>query len=173
MKNVARAGVGSLGFVAVLLSSAAGCGGGDLPPMSGHQVLAGRDIAGLFFWQTRTLAFTRDTADPSQPEPQDLLVWPLDEPAPTVALSGIDWVYPKRWPAWLVGDLLLTGTQYERVYDIGNRQSADLAHDFGTLKGAAPDGSAPLYDLLYSTAMRSDGRAFAKLIATTDGDLVV
>jgi hypothetical protein len=166
--------VGSLGLAVVLAT--VGCGGGDLGPMSGHQALPGRDFGDLFFWKTGTLVFTRDTADPSQPEPQDLLVWPLDEPAPSVALGGIDWVFPSRWPAWLVGDLLLTGTQYERVYDVGNRQSADLFRDFGPAGGGgSPDGGATspqLYELLETTAMRSDGHAFAKLIPG-NGDTIV
>ena len=122
-------GVGSVGLAALAL---AGCGGGDPGPMSGHQALQGRDFADVFFWKTRTLAFSRDTADPTQPEPQDLFVWPLDDAAPSLALGGIDWVFPNRWPAWLVGDLLLTGTQYERVYDVGNHASADVFHDFGS-----------------------------------------
>ena len=166
--------VGGLGLAVVLAT--VGCGGGDLGPMSGRQALPGRDFGDLFFWKTGTLVFTRDTADPSQPEPQDLLVWPLDEPAPSVALGGIDWVFPSRWPAWLVGDLLLTGTQYERVYDVGNRQSADLFRDFGPGSGGgSPDGgvtSPQLYELLETTAMRSDGRAFAKLIPG-NGDTIV
>lgn len=158
-------GVGSVGLAALAL---AGCGGGDPGPMSGHQALQGRDFADVFFWKTRTLAFSRDTADPTQPEPQDLFVWPLDDAAPSLALGGIDWVFPNRWPAWLVGDLLLTGTQYERVYDVGNHASADVFHDFGSWTGGTPDGGAgstpPLYELLETTTMRSDGLAFAKLI---------
>lgn len=166
--------VGGLG-VAVALATV-GCGGGDPGPMSGHQALQGRDFGDLFFWQGRTLTFSRDTADPSQPEPQDLFVWPLDDPAPSLALGAIDWRYPNRWPAWLVGNLLLTGTQYERVYDVGTQQSADLFHDFGSWAGGTPDGgtSAPqLYELLQTTAMRSDGRAFAKLIPSDASTIVV
>jgi hypothetical protein len=151
-----------------LAVGAAACDGGDPGPMSGQQVLDGRDFGELFFWQPRTLAFTRDTADKSQPEPQDFLVWPLDEAQPSVALSGIDWTYPDRWPAWLVGDLLLTGKQYERVYDVGNRQAMDV---FQMLSWTPPAGEQPqLYELLETTAMRSDGRAFGKII---DGTTVV
>jgi hypothetical protein len=170
MKKLARI-VGLAAVVAV-----AGCGGGDLGPMSGHQALPGRDFGDLFYWKTRTLMFTRDTADPSQPEPQDLFMWPLDEAAPSLALGGIDWVFPSRWPAWLVGDLLLTGTQYERVYDIGNRQSADLFHDFGSGTAPGSDPAAPqLYELLETTAMRSDGRAVSKLLpgSADTGDKIV
>jgi hypothetical protein len=173
MKKVARI-VGLAALVAV-----AACDGGDPGPMSGHQALPGRDFGGLFFWKSRTLTFTRDTADPSQPEPQDLFVWPLDEPAPSLALGGIDWQYPSRWPAWLVGDLLLTGSQYERVYDVGNRQSADLFRDFDAspaVDPSAPGATPPqLYELLEATAMRSDGRAVAKLISGSadTGDTIV
>jgi len=87
MKKVARF-AGRLGRIGIIgVAALAGCGGGDLGPMSGHQALPGRDFADVFFWKTRTLAFTRDTADPSQPEPQDLFVWPLDDAswAPTGA----------------------------------------------------------------------------------------
>jgi hypothetical protein len=123
-----RAGVGRAGRMglAVAFIATACDGGGDPGPMWGQQVLAGRDVGNVFFWKDRTLAFTRDTIDTSQPEPQDFLVWPLAEPEPSIALGGVDWTYPDRWPAWLVGDLLLTGTQYQRVYDVSSRQSADL-----------------------------------------------
>jgi hypothetical protein len=165
-RRLGRIGIiGSIGLAAV-----AGCGGGDLGPMSGHQALQGRDFGDLFFWKTRTLTFSRDTADTTQPEPQDLFVWPLDDAAPTLALSGIDWVFPNRWPAWLVGDLLLTGAQYERVYDIGNRASANVLRDFGSSTGGGTGSTPPLYELLETTTMRSDGRAFAKLIPGGDAN---
>src|SRR3982751_4633502 len=111
------------GFGLLLVAAVAWCdGGGDLGAMTGRQGLQGRDITNVFFWKDRTLAFSRDTADPSQPEPQDVLVWSLDEPAPTVALSGVDWGYPYSWPVWVVGTLMLTGAEYERIYDVENRQ---------------------------------------------------
>ena len=92
-----------------LTVAGAACGGGGDPgPMSGQQVLAGRDVGELFFWKQRTLAFTRQTQDPSQPEPQDLWIWRLDEPEAEIALAGVDWAFPRSWPRWFVGDLLLT-----------------------------------------------------------------
>ena len=141
----------------------AGCdGAGDLGAMSGRQALQGRDIKDLFFWQERTLAFSRDTADPSQAEPQDVLVWQLDEPTPTVALSGVDWEYPYSWPVWINGDLLLTGTAYERVYDIENRQTANLLVE----PPPSPGGEVPpatYRGLLNTITSRSDRKAVAKL----------
>src|SRR5262245_35395608 len=103
--TVRRAGsVGILHVLHLLAAFAAvgtaACEGGDPGPMSGRQALSGRDLGDLFFWNERTLAFTRDTLDTSQPEPQDFLVWPLDEPQPSIALAGIDWTRPNRWPAW-------------------------------------------------------------------------
>src|SRR4051812_27043016 len=111
--------VGRFALLALLLvgPASAGCGGGgDLGPMSGRQLIQGRDVNDLFFWWDRMLAFTRDTADSAQPEPQDFLVWPLEEPAPSMALAGIDWGYPRSWPVWFTGDLMVTGPAFERVY---------------------------------------------------------
>ena len=56
----------NLGLTTLVLAIA-GCGGGDLGPMSGTQALQGRDFENLFFWTSHTLTFTRDTADPSSP----------------------------------------------------------------------------------------------------------
>ena len=106
--------------------------------MSGRQLIQGRDVNDLFFWQNRTLAFTRDTSDPSQPEPQDFLVWPIDEPSPSMALAGIDWGYPHSWPVWFTGDLLMTGPAFERVYSIETRQSANMTTDFPAPVGGEP-----------------------------------
>ena len=166
-----RAGVGRAGRMglAVAFIAMACDGGGDPGPMWGQQVLAGRDVGNVFFWKDRTLAFTRDTIDTSQPEPQDFLVWPLAEPEPSIALGGVDWTYPDRWPAWLVGDLLLTGTQYQRVYDVSSRQSADLFRDYTPPAGAPPQ----LYEVLETTTMRPDGRAFAKVMPGSDDTVVV
>jgi hypothetical protein len=165
---------GRIGWAAAVILAAGGCsGGGDLGAMSGQQALAGRDFADVFFWKERTLAFTRDTADPAQPEPQDLWVWPLDEPAPTAALTGIDWTYPKRWPVLVAGDQLLTGTRFERAYDLGERRAANLLRDAPA--PAAPDnggGSPSLNDLMTSTVMRSDGRGFARALHGA-GDAIV
>ncbi len=151
------------GFALLLLAAGAGCdGAGDLGAMSGQQVLQGRDIGDLFFWKSRTLAFSRDTADPSQAEPQDVLVWPLDEPAPTVALTGVDWGFPYSWPVWINGDLLVTGNAYERIYDLENRQAANLLLE----PPPSPGGEVPPANyrgLLTTIASRSDGKAIAKL----------
>ena len=174
MKKAERGirGVGHAGCVGLAIAlMATACDGGDPVPMAGTQALTGRDISNLFFWKDRTLAFTRDTRDPSQPEPQDFLVWPLDEPEPSIALGGIDWTYPDRWPAWLVGDLLLTGTQYQRVYDVSSRQSADLFHDLSWTPPAGPE--PPLYELLEMTTMRPDGLAFAKVMPGDESTVVV
>src|SRR5262245_21573462 len=169
-KTMAGTSFGTAGGLGLLLAVAvAGCGGGDLGPMTGRQLLTGRDFGDLFFWKARTLAFTRDTADPSQPEPQDILVWPLDEPAPSVALSGVNWTFPRPWPQWVIGDLLVTGVGLERVYDIGTRQSANLFTDFvlpppdGGMPGAMP-GLDTIDGLLSLTTVRSDGQAIAKVL---------
>ena len=49
-------GVGSVGCLLLALAGA-GCDGGDPGPMSGRQLLTGRDVGDLFFWKERTLAF--------------------------------------------------------------------------------------------------------------------
>ena len=167
--------VGKLGLVMFLVvaGASAGCGGGgDVGPMSGRQLIQGRDVNDLFFWQNRTLAFTRDTSEPSQPEPQDFLVWPIDEPSPSMALAGIDWGYPHSWPIWFTGDLLVTGLSFERVYSVETRQSANMTTDF-----PAPVGGAPVEPstraLLASVELRSDGHALAKLRRGTPETIVV
>jgi hypothetical protein len=150
------------GFGLLLVAAVAGCdGGGDLGAMTGRQGLQGRDITNVFFWTDRTLAFSRDTADPAQPEPQDVLVWSLDEAAPTVALSGVDWGYPYSWPVWVTGTLMLTGNEYEYIYDVENRQSANLLLDSPSSPGDEPPDS--YRGLLTTITARSDGRAIAKL----------
>jgi len=136
----------------------AGCSGGDPGPMSGRQALSGRDFGNLFFWQTRTLGFTRDAADPSQGQPHDFLVWQMDEPEPVSALPGIDWRPSLGWPRRFVGGLMATGLQFERVYDLPNRQAADLF-----LEVPVPPEDGSRYTLRDSTAIRSDGRAIAKV----------
>jgi hypothetical protein len=145
------------GGLAVIVA-ACGCGGGDPGPMSGWQAFSGRDFGNLFFWQPRTLAFTRDAADASHGRPHDLLVWQIDEPEPVPALVGIDWTPSIGWPRRFVGDLLATGHQFERVYDLPNRQGANLFLDV-----PAPPEDGSRYTLRDSTAMRSDGRAIAKV----------
>lgn len=126
--------------------------------MSGRQALSGRDFGNLFFWQPRTLGFTRDAADASQGQPHDLLVWQMDEPEPVLALAGIDWTPSIGWPKRFVGDLLATGHLFEHVYDLPNRQGANLFLDV-----PAPPEDGSRYTLRDSTAMRSDGRAIAKV----------
>ena len=155
--------VGRFGLLAVA-ALVAGCGGGgDLGAMSGRQVIEGRDIKDLFFWRARTLAFTRDTADTSQPAPQDFMVWSIDEPSPSMALAGVDWGYPYSWPVWFTGDVLVTGFDYERVYSIETHAAANLISDFPAPGGDVepPDDT---FRARYATiAVRSDGHAVAKL----------
>jgi hypothetical protein len=158
----------TVGLPLLALVIASSCGGGDPGPMSGRQVLTGRDVGDLFFWKARTLAFTRDAADSSQPEPQDFFVWPLDEPAPTPALTGVNWTFPTSWPVWLAGDLLLTGSKFERLYDVGSRQAVNLLVDFqlppeAGVPDAGVDGNSSYRSLVDSAAIRSDGGAVAKV----------
>jgi len=72
----------------------------------------------------------------------------------------------------------LTGYSYERIYDIGKRQSVNLYKD---LPSVLPDGgvvqsgsgSPSLQYLLSTTALRSDGQAFAKVMPGTGDTIVV
>ena len=82
--------------------------------MSGRQALSGRDFGNLFFWQTRTLGFTRDAADSSHGQPQDFLVWQMDEPGPVSALAGIDWRPSLGWPRRFVGGIEISPSAIER-----------------------------------------------------------
>lgn len=111
------------GFTATAI--AAGCGGSSPPEQSGTQRLAGRDLGNLFFWNEQTPTFTRQTATPGSPN-QDLWVWPDGENAPLLALSGIDWSLPNGTPEIIVGDILMTGSRGERVYDLQTRNEVDL-----------------------------------------------
>jgi len=163
--------VGGFGSFGLLVAAVvAGCGGsGDLGSMSGRQALQGRDVKDLFFWRDRTLAFTRDKADPAQSQPQDFLVWPIDEPSPSMALAGVDWGRPYSWPIWFTGDVVLTGTELERIYSVETRQSSDLLTFL-----PAPSGDPPSYrELLASIELRSDGHAVAKLQHGADVDTIV
>ena len=154
--------VGSFGLLAAAV--VAGCGGGgDLGAMSGRQLMQARDIKSLAFLRERTLTFTRDTADPSQPEPQDFLVWPIDEPSPTTALSGINWEYPFSWGIWFTGDMMMTGLSYERVYSMETRAAANLITDFPSSPGGVAPGDESFVARREGIAVRSDGRAVAKL----------
>jgi hypothetical protein len=171
MRTVGRSfgAVGSFALLSLAIA-VAGCGGdGDLGAMTGHQVLQGRDVKDLFFWRHRTLAFTRDKADPAQSQPQDFLVWPIDEPAPSMALAGVDWGYPSSWPIWFTGDVLVTGPEFERIYSVETRQSADLLTFL-----PPPAGDPPSYrQILAGLELRSDGHAVAKLQHGADADAIV
>jgi hypothetical protein len=151
--------------VSLMLLLFAGCGSGDPGPMSGRLLLAGRDIDNLSFWKSRTLSFTRPGADSPAGALQDLFVWRLDEPAPTLALAGIDWMEPGTYPQRLAGDLLVTGPLLERVYDVGSGQAANLSLDFPASPGdgGVAGGATGYAALSESIAMRPDGQAFAKL----------
>ena len=169
----------SLAVAVVMTGLTVACGGGGDPgPTSGQQVLAGRDVGELFFWKQRTLAFTRQTQDPSQPEPQDLWIWQLDEPAPEIALPGVDWAFPRSWPRWFVGDLLLTGARLERFYDLAARESATLSQglDRRPGDGGVPDAGAARISSGTSAplaAMRSDGGAVAALQSDRTDTIIV
>jgi hypothetical protein len=157
----------------------ASCGGGGDPgPMSGQQLLAGRDIGDVFFWKQRTLVFTRETEDPSQPEPQDAWIWRLDEPAPEVALTGIDWALPLAQPRWFAGDLLLTGRRLERLYDLAARQAVTLSMGLARQPGdgGVPDAGAgrmSAANLVPLVAMRSDGGGVATLQSDRTDTIIV
>jgi hypothetical protein len=144
-----------------LLAGVPACEGGDPIQMAGRQVLEGRDVGNLFFWKEHTLGLTRDTADPAQPEPEDFWIWRLDEPEPSLGLSGVRWSPPLSWPLWVAGDLMLTGTKLERVYDVDSRRAAHLFQDFSAEPG--PD-QASFRGVLAGTAMRTDGHGVAKLL---------
>jgi hypothetical protein len=157
--RIGRAGLA----IAAALGVAAGCGGGEPVAMSGRQVLNGRDVANLFFWKDHTVGFTRATTDPSQPEPSDFWVLPVGagDETPAMALPGVRWEAPDSWPLWVAGDLMLTGTKLERIYDVESRQGANLLDEFGLT--AAPS-AVSLRGLLEMSAMRSDGHALARLV---------
>ena len=169
----ARAGVSGMVAalcirLAMLGGVAAGCadgGGGDRT--SGRLALPGRDLGDLFFWKERTLGFTRRSADPALAEPQDLWVWPLDQDAPLVAMPGVDWALPGSWPRSLVGDLLLTGAQLDRLYDLESRQAADLS----AIGASSASPVTPLPAL--GTVIRSDGGAVARRVTGAGDTLIV
>jgi len=160
------------GFGCALLLAASDCGGGDLPLATGEQVLAGREIGDAIFWKSRTLLITRDNPDPASTGPRDLLIWPLDEPAPVVALSGIEWREPYNWPLSRAGDLVLTGARYERVYDLGNRQSANLLLDLRSVPGEPDPSTAQPRNAASVIALRSDGKAVAR-VRWDGGDSII
>jgi len=157
--------------------AACGCGGGgDVGPTSGRQLLAGRDFGNLFFWNGRTLEFTRDAAEQPSTGPHDLWEWPLDDAAPALALTGIDWSQFDPMPRWRQAGLLVTGRQLERLYDVTTGRSEDIfPHFSGTppdgSSGAATSGSAG--DVYTYTAMRSDGGAIARVRWDTNAEIVV
>jgi len=117
----------AVAFLGKLLVAATveGCDGGSPPAPSGTQLLAGRDLGNLFFWNEHTAAFTRQAATPGAGT-QDLWIWPDDESAPQLALAQIDWSPPLSSAAIQIGDILMTGSYGERVYDLEERASLNL-----------------------------------------------
>jgi hypothetical protein len=112
------------GALALSLSvAAAACGGGGGGGSAGTEVVTGRDIADLFFWNQDVLGYTRQTLDTSQTEPQDLWLWNLPNATASVAITGIDWAPPAWWPSSIVHNLLLTGNW---VYDLDSMTASDL-----------------------------------------------
>jgi hypothetical protein len=166
-----------LGWIATWLALASGCGTGDgTAGMSGRQVVRGHDVADLFFADANTVAFTRQTADPSQSEPQDLWLYGLGDDAPSIALSGIDWAPPVWWANVRIGSLLETGPSGRLFYDFSSRQRTDLS-DFASAPaggffpadaGAGPGAAA--YQTL--AAIRRDGAAVV-LTGATSGSIGV
>jgi hypothetical protein len=118
----------SKGALLLLVGGLLGCGGGsggDEP--SGERLVSGRDLSLPFFWDNKTLAYVRATADTSQPEPQDLWIQDLETGASSVALTGIDWSPPDGWPRSRAGSLLVTGRDGRRFFDFASREGVDLA----------------------------------------------
>jgi hypothetical protein len=108
--------------------TAGGCGGGSGgSETSGEKLVSGRDISLPFFWDSKTLGYVRATADPSQPEPQDLWILDLETGTSSVALTGIDWSPPDGWPRSRAGSLLITGRGGRRFFDFATRASIDLS----------------------------------------------
>jgi hypothetical protein len=150
----------------VFATLVAGCGTGDgTAGMSGRQIVRGHDVADLFFVDTNTVAFTRQTLDSSQSEPQDLWLYGLGEEAPQIALTGIDWAPPVWWANVRIGSLLETGPTGRLFYDFAARQRTDLG-DFGVGPnggfGPADAGlglAVATYQLM--TVVRRDGGAVA------------
>jgi hypothetical protein len=139
-------------IVVAAAAVAAGCGAGDATAgMSGRQVVRGHDVSDVFFGDTHSVAFTRQTLDSSQSQPQDLWVVGLDGSDPQIALPGIDWAPPVSWVNLRIGELLETGLTGRLFYDFASRQRSDLGQfadvppDGGTpvTTPAAPDGGAP------------------------------
>jgi hypothetical protein len=125
-RRKAGAGGAAGGAVALALAlalSATACGDSGGSSSAGTEIVPGRDIADLFFWNQDVLGYTRQTQDPSQPEPQDLWLWNVPNAAASVALAGIDWAPPAWWPSFVVGNLLLTGSW---VYNLGSMAATDL-----------------------------------------------
>jgi hypothetical protein len=149
--KTARALAVAAAAVAAIAATGTGCGGGDdgTPAPIGQQILTGRDFSNLFFWGGGTLVFTRDAAVPGAGgADQDLWIWPADAAAPEIALTQIDWSPPVWWPDIIVGDILMTGGNGERVYDLEARAAVDL-----TIVGIDPN----VQTVLDYSAVRSDG----------------
>jgi hypothetical protein len=106
---------------------AVGCGGGSSgAEPSGEKLVSGRDLSVPFFWDSKTLAYARATADTSQPEPQDLWIYDLETGTSSVAMTGIDWSPQNGWPRSRAGSLLVTGPTGRRFFDFASREGVDL-----------------------------------------------
>ena len=163
----------------VLLAAAAaiGCGSGDgSAGMSGRQVARAHDVGDVFFGNSTTVGFTRQTSGSSQAEPEDLWVWGLADAAPEVGLPDIDWSPPLRWPIVRVGSLLQTGATAREFYDFTSRVGVDLTASMATPldAGLSVDGGIIPASQLYPaiTAVRRDGAAVA-LTDTSSGGVGV
>jgi hypothetical protein len=146
---------GWVGGLAATAIGGAGCDRSSPPEQSGTQQLPGRDFDNLFFWNEQTRAFTRHTTAPAGAS-QDLWVWPDGENAPLLALSQVEWSPPRWLPRVIVGDVLMTGTVADRVYDLKTRTALDLE----SIPARAADGG------LDWTSIRRDGGSILAHVQT-------
>jgi len=150
---------------AAALAASCGPADGGTGGMSGRQLVAGRDVADLFFVDAGSLAYSRGAAPGEQTgQPQDLWIWRQADDTSTVALAGIDWAPPVWWPKQRVGDLLETGPQGEIFYDFSTRLSENL-NDLRMTPAMAPDPA--LGSLPPITGIRRDGATIASIVAGT------
>ena len=169
--------VGGLGLAVVLASAAAAAA--IWAPMSGQPgCCQGATSATCSSGRQRTLVFTRDTADPSQPEPQDLLVWPLDEPSPSVALGR----HRLALPAVVAGVAGRRSVADRHPARTGLRRGQPaVGEPIARLRRSGPAAARPtagasapqLYELLATTAMRSDGARAREADAADTPDTIV